>query len=117
MNVTRPRAIVIDVQLVLGAIGSFVWSFVLAVIALRLKHWRNARLMARGESGYKDCIFSWPIVVVTTLLGVVACGGVAIAHGSAWATALAALLAPASLGIIPTVAAISQSRGGEASRD
>lgn len=110
-------ATVIEVQLLLGAIGSFLWAFVLAAVALRTKRWRNGRLMARGESGYKDCIFSWPVVALTTILGVLACGGVALAHGSVVATALAAVLGPTSLGVVPIVAAISQARGGAASRD
>lgn len=49
--------------------AGLVWSFFLGYVTLRLRHFRNARLVARGAPAMKDCVYPLPIVWVSAVLG------------------------------------------------
>ncbi len=101
------------VAIAVGALGSFVWSFALTAGILRLKHWRNGRLLARGGLPLKDCIFSVPFWVMATLLGLATVAPVAVfVSSSVAAVALAALVPPSALALVPLLAIASQLRDG-----
>ena len=73
-----------------AAVVAITGGFVASVVQLALKRWRNDRLAARGEPGYKDCA-RIPLERVT-VLG--ALGGLTAdpACGAAIASALPVLL-------------------------
>jgi hypothetical protein len=94
-----------------GAASSFAWSFVLAALILRMKHWRNGVLLARGGLPYKDCIFSRPLWFMMTFLGVATIIPIGLfVSSTVTALALAALGPPTALALVPLVAIVSQAR-------
>lgn len=94
-----------------AALASFVWSFVLAAFVLRLKHWRNDVLLARGEAPYKDCVFPRPLWYLATFLGIATVVAVGLfVSKSLGAMALAALVPPSTLALVPILAIGSQLR-------
>lgn len=95
----------------LAAFASFVWSFVLAALILRMKHWRNGVLLARGEPPYKDCVFPRPIWFLATFLGVATIIPVGLlVSTSLRSMSLAALVPPTTLALVPILAVVSQAR-------
>jgi hypothetical protein len=103
-----PRVVV---PIVLGALGSFAWSFVLAAVVLRMKHWRNGVLVARGAPPYKDCVFPRAFWFIATLLGVATIIPISLfVSCSTGAVALSALGPPTTLALVPILAILSQAR-------
>ena len=100
-------------MIAIGSLGALAWSFFLAAAILRLKHWRNGRLIARGGMPIKDAIFSSPFGVMATLLGVAAVSiAVLWAEASWYVVAVAALTPPSLLALIPLCAIGAQLRNG-----
>lgn len=94
-----------------AALASFAWSFVLAALVLRMKHWRNDVLMSRGAPPYKDCVFPRPLWFMATFLGVATIIPVGVlVSNSLTAMALASLGPPATLALVPILAIGSQLR-------
>src|SRR5262245_31848713 len=54
-----------------GALGGAVAGFVAAVLALMAKRWRNGKVMARGEPGWKDCSLPTALVPLCGFAGFV----------------------------------------------
>jgi hypothetical protein len=99
--------------IVLGSAGSFAWSFVLAALVLRMKHWRNGYLLARGGLPYKDCIFSRPLWFMMAFVGVATVIPIGLfVSSSVIAITLAALGPPTTLALVPLLAIVSQARHG-----
>lgn len=95
----------------LAVLGSFAWSFVLAALILRMKHWRNGVLLAKGGLPYKDCVFPRPLWFMMTFLGVATIIPVAVfVSSSVTALGLAALIPPTTLALVPILAVVSQAR-------
>ncbi|MBI2897955.1 MAG: hypothetical protein HYY06_30640 [Deltaproteobacteria bacterium] len=91
----------------LGAITGGAEGLFVAIVQLRLKRWRNARLTFRGLPGLRDCVLvalHWPCAV----LGLAA-GGVAGAIGGWPAAILAGSAGPVLLLAIVTVTVIRAS--------
>jgi hypothetical protein len=97
--------------IVLGALGSFAWSFMLAALVLRLRHWRNEFLLGRGEPPYKDCVFPRPLWFMATFFGVATIIPVGLfVSSSPTSIALAALVPPSTLALLPILGVVSQAR-------
>ena len=95
----------------LATFASFAWSFFLAALVLRLKHWRNGVLLARGKPPYKDCVFPKPLCLVSTFLAVATIIPIGlVVSRSLSAMALAALAPPTALALVPILAIRSQAR-------
>lgn len=104
--------------LALGAFGSFAWSFVLAALVLRARHWRNGVLLARGAPPYKDCVFPKLLWLMGTFLGAATVlSAFVFVSSSPSAIALAALGPPTALALVPILAVVSQARHGRRSSE
>lgn len=54
-----------------GALCGALTGFITAVLALWAKQLRNAWLMHRGKSGYKDCVLPLPFVLFNAFLAAI----------------------------------------------
>jgi len=100
-------------MIAMGSLGALAWSFLLAAAVLRLKHWRNGRLIARGAMPIKDAIFSTAFGVMATLLGVASVSIAVVWVGPSWyVVAIAALTPPSVLALVPLCAIGVQLRNG-----
>jgi hypothetical protein len=79
-----------------GAGGGAVAGFVLAVLTLQVKRLRNRALMARGLSGFKDCVLQIVFVPLCAIAGGVV-GGAAGAFASPWHATLIGAIGPTAL--------------------
>lgn len=107
------RGIVSVMQVVYGALvglaAGVVAGFAVAILHLAAKQWRNSRLIARGEPGYKDCVLV-PLWLPGGVLGL-GLGAIASAIWSELHVAAIAGAALPALFLIPaTIFTILQSR-------
>src|SRR5688572_20833595 len=73
-------------------------GFVAAAVTLQARHWRNDRLMARGEPGIRDCVFPTVFVKLSGLLALVL--GAVLAPFVAWWLAIAIAAAAPMVALI-----------------
>jgi hypothetical protein len=57
----------------------FALALVFAWLALRLRHWRNARLVRLGLFPYRDCAFHWTVVRGSAAMSGLAAAGFSLA--------------------------------------
>jgi hypothetical protein len=71
-----------------GACSGLVSGFLASLVVLSGKRARNARLMARGEPGYKDCVRT-PLEIPYAVIGLLAGGVIGAIGGDPRSSALA----------------------------
>lgn len=109
--------------LVLGALAGLVAGlcsgYVVAVLQLAARRWRNARLVARGGLPYKDCVLVplwWSGAASGAVVGAIATGATGVwQDGAIAATALPLLVLMIAVGSV--VQRARRGTAGSASRD
>lgn len=81
-----------------GALVGVIGAYVAAFLQLRARHWRNDRLVARGEMPWKDAVFL-PLWRVSGALGFLGGGAIAAFAHPLWMSAAAGIVVPLLLAL------------------